>query len=119
MSEIKWNVECYHKDVRGLPLLTNPFSDQGLTAKQVLKYLKRVLHSGQTEVLIWRESDVPRPILTRIAEDGTIPSITCPECGTTSYRPENIRNGYCDNCHDFMSKPFAKVKKVEKGQSKG
>jgi len=32
-------------------------------------------------------------------------SITCPRCGMTSYHPEDIRQGYCGNCHDWTSEP--------------
>ena len=28
-------------------------------------------------------------------------SFTCPRCGRTSYHPEDIRWGYCGNCHDY------------------
>lgn len=28
-------------------------------------------------------------------------SITCPECGMTSYNPSDVREGYCGNCHDW------------------
>jgi hypothetical protein len=28
-------------------------------------------------------------------------SITCPICGMTSYNPNDIREGYCGNCHDW------------------
>lgn len=31
------------------------------------------------------------------------PSITCPRCGRTSYNPNDIREGYCGNCHDWTS----------------
>lgn len=42
-----------------------------------------------------------------IFSDGTDPvqeSITCPECGMTSYNPNDVREGYCGNCHDFTSR---------------
>lgn len=29
------------------------------------------------------------------------PSITCPDCGLTSYNPNDIREGYCGNCSDW------------------
>jgi hypothetical protein len=29
----------------------------------------------------------------------TAPSITCPVCGMTSYNPNDVREGYCGNCH--------------------
>jgi hypothetical protein len=29
------------------------------------------------------------------------PRITCPKCGMTSYHPEDVKQGYCGNCHDF------------------
>jgi hypothetical protein len=32
------------------------------------------------------------------AEQG---SITCPRCLMTSYNPNDIREGYCGNCHDW------------------
>jgi ribosomal protein L37E len=33
------------------------------------------------------------------------PSITCPQCGRTSYNANDIREGYCGNCNDWTSKP--------------
>ena len=32
---------------------------------------------------------------------GLTPSITCPQCGRTSYHPQDIRHMYCGNCHQF------------------
>ena len=29
------------------------------------------------------------------------PSVTCPRCQMTSYNPNDIREGYCGNCHDW------------------
>lgn len=29
------------------------------------------------------------------------PSITCPNCGRTSYHPEDIKQKYCGACHAF------------------
>lgn len=29
------------------------------------------------------------------------PSITCPKCEMTSYHPDDIKNRYCGNCHQF------------------
>jgi hypothetical protein len=29
------------------------------------------------------------------------PSFTCPVCHLTSYHPEDIKNRYCGNCHEF------------------
>lgn len=31
------------------------------------------------------------------------PSITCPRCGSVSYHPEDIRQGYCGRCHWWTS----------------
>ena len=31
------------------------------------------------------------------------PSITCPECDATSYNPNDVREGYCGNCHQYTS----------------
>jgi ribosomal protein S27AE len=33
------------------------------------------------------------------------PSITCPRCGMTSYNENDIREGYCGNCHDWTGVP--------------
>jgi ribosomal protein L37E len=38
-----------------------------------------------------------------IEYDQQQPSITCPRCGMTSYNPNDIREGYCGNCHDWTS----------------
>jgi transcriptional regulator with XRE-family HTH domain len=27
--------------------------------------------------------------------------ITCPRCGRTSFNPNDVREGYCGNCHDW------------------
>jgi ribosomal protein L37E len=32
------------------------------------------------------------------------PSIACPRCKMTSYNVNDIREGYCGNCHDWTSK---------------
>ena len=31
------------------------------------------------------------------------PSITCSKCWMTSYNPNDIREGYCGNCHAYTS----------------
>jgi len=31
------------------------------------------------------------------------PTITCPRCGMTSANPDDVRQGYCGNCHDWTS----------------
>jgi hypothetical protein len=31
----------------------------------------------------------------------TAPSFRCPRCGRRSYNPNDIREGYCGNCHDW------------------
>lgn len=33
----------------------------------------------------------------------TAESITCPRCKRTSYNPNDIREGYCGNCHDWTT----------------
>lgn len=32
-------------------------------------------------------------------------SFTCPRCGMTSHNRNDIREGYCGNCHDWTGKP--------------
>jgi ribosomal protein L37E len=34
-------------------------------------------------------------------KDKPQPSVTCPRCFKTSYNPDDIREGYCGNCHDW------------------
>jgi hypothetical protein len=29
-------------------------------------------------------------------------SITCPLCGMTSYNPNDVRENYCGNCHNWI-----------------
>lgn len=31
----------------------------------------------------------------------TTESFTCPECGATSYNPNDVREGYCGRCHNW------------------
>lgn len=45
----------------------------------------------------------------------TAESITCPECHRTSWNPNDVKEGYCGNCHWWTSDPllaphFAEVK---------
>lgn len=35
------------------------------------------------------------------AVDRIITGFTCPRCGRTSHNPNDIREGYCGNCHDW------------------
>lgn len=32
---------------------------------------------------------------------GPRPSITCPKCGRTSHNPNDVRERYCGNCHQY------------------
>ena len=55
----------------------------------------------------------PRPVGTLADPDSPISrwvrgeplfgegSFTCPRCGMTSHSPDNVREGYCGNCHDW------------------
>ena len=40
------------------------------------------------------------PELHLVHPDGH-PPFTCPDCGRTSMHPEDLRQGYCANCHAF------------------
>lgn len=33
------------------------------------------------------------------------PTVTCPVCGMTTAHPEDVREGYCAECHDWTSPP--------------
>jgi ribosomal protein L37E len=33
------------------------------------------------------------------------PHFTCPVCGMTSYNANDIKFGYCGNCHDYTGAP--------------
>jgi hypothetical protein len=37
------------------------------------------------------------------------PSITCPQCGATSYNLNDIEHRYCGRCHRFHDDPFDKI----------
>ena len=39
--------------------------------------------------------------LAALGEVGEPESFTCPRCGMTSHSPDNVREGYCGNCHDW------------------
>jgi hypothetical protein len=44
----------------------------------------------------------PRDIVVGPLPSATAePSITCPDCGMTSYHPEDIAHRYCGKCHKF------------------
>lgn len=31
------------------------------------------------------------------------PSFVCPKCRRTSWHPDDVKNGYCGHCHEFVS----------------
>ena len=41
------------------------------------------------------------------------PSITCPKCGSVSYNPNDIAQGYCGRCHDWTTETTRPVEDVE------
>lgn len=34
-----------------------------------------------------------------------LPSVACPECGRTSFNPNDVREGYCGSCHSWTGTP--------------
>lgn len=36
------------------------------------------------------------------------PSFTCPVCGVVSYSLDDVREGYCGNCHAFTGRVFGR-----------
>ena len=43
---------------------------------------------------------ITRLIIERVAEERT--HSTCPECGWTSYNPNDVRERYCGHCHKYI-----------------
>lgn len=41
--------------------------------------------------------------LVMTSGDARQPSIICPRCHFRSYNPQDIREGYCGNCHDWTT----------------
>lgn len=49
-----------------------------------------------------------------MAENQKSESYTCPNCGMTSYHPEDVKHEYCDNCHKTRRElDFSKMKEGE------
>jgi hypothetical protein len=47
-------------------------------------------------------NDFESQIKARLEERfGPPETFTCPRCGMTSAHPEDVRQGYCGNCHDW------------------
>jgi len=40
-----------------------------------------------------------------------VDSFTCPDCGLTSYNPNDVANGYCGHCHKYL-KPGGSVEGI-------
>lgn len=40
-----------------------------------------------------------------IAATGTLPSFTCPCCGTVSRHPQDVEHRYCPACHWWTGDP--------------
>lgn len=96
-----------------------PYFALGITRTVVTKddvHPMGVITGGQvaTLALTVANSDPDLPpylVLTTfepVMKDGEIvalslpaPPFTCPRCGMTSHNPNDIREGYCGNCHDW------------------
>lgn len=64
----------------------------------------------------WAESEEQRKIDEAEAARQKQPHITCPECQMKSYNPNDIKQGYCGNCHWWTSDPIMRhVPKAERG----
>jgi hypothetical protein len=50
-------------------------------------------------------TEAQRRIQTMTSDGSDASSRTCPKCGMTSYNPDDIREGYCGNCHDWVILP--------------
>ena len=48
-----------------------------------------------------RDCFSPRFTKQKLSINGT-PMFTCSRCGMTSYNPNDLREGYCANCHSFV-----------------
>jgi hypothetical protein len=35
-----------------------------------------------------------------------LPRFDCPRCGMTSHNANDVREGYCGNCHDWTGDPL-------------
>jgi hypothetical protein len=42
------------------------------------------------------------------------PHFTCPDCGATSYNPNDIREGYCGRCHRWTGVASAEERDILK-----
>jgi hypothetical protein len=49
----------------------------------------------------------------------TAPSFTCPRCHATSYNPNDVREGYCGNCHDRTGVPRGPAAKPTRVDRRG
>jgi len=53
------------------------------------------------------DGEVCPECMTATLRGGPLPprreSITCPNCGRTSWNPNDVREGYCGACHDWTT----------------
>lgn len=69
------------------------------SAKYSAEFLQRINPDSIHSDCIRIESNFEPKNMIRIKKD----SITCPQCQMTSYHPEDIKQKYCGNCHQFHS----------------
>lgn len=66
-----------------------------------LPSLSIVLFGGRDEAALTAQM---RQLGVQQLDDGDVqPSIDCPKCGSRSYNHNDIREGYCGNCHDYTT----------------
>jgi hypothetical protein len=49
---------------------------------------------------------------SHVTDGSQAQAITCLRCMKTSYNPDDIREGYCGNCHDWTSLPSSPSRKI-------
>src|SRR5262245_1802653 len=63
--------------------------------------IKMVENTQVLGCLIAVDNEIGSEADKRRSEVEQVPSTTCPRCGFTSYNPNDIREKYCVQCHDW------------------
>lgn len=76
--------------------ITAPFADHGITvpAGERLVEIPASLISAAETAFYSHQLGLDTPV-------DNLPHFTCPDCGNTSYHPQDVRNQYCGACHTF------------------
>lgn len=88
----RWSLHPSRDDMNGAAHTAEVFGEQAATF-----VFQQIVES-------WERDERPATVVVDVVvKRYDYPSITCPKCQRTSFNPDDVREGYCDACHEYTT----------------